>query len=261
MTKTALITGATSGIGFELSLLLAKDKYNLILVDIDAVKLEDTKNHIQKLYNSQVINLIKDLSKSNVAQEILEESKDIPIDILINNVGFGVFGVFSNTNWSRESEMLYLHIQTTTHLTKLVLKEMVVHNRGVVLNVSSLAAFQPGPLMAIYYASKAYILSFSEAISNELKGTGVTVTALCPRQTRTGFQKEVSKTSFENKINFNNAYPKDVAKYGCKAMLKGKTVAIPGRFNKLLSIISRFIPRNIITSIVRKLQEKNRASA
>ena len=138
---------------------------------------------------------------------------------------------------------------------------MIARNYGMVLNVSSLAGFQPGPLMAIYYASKAYILSFSEAISNELKGTGVIVTVLCPGQTRTAFQKVVSNTSFENKINFNSACPKKVAKYGYKAMLKGKTVVIPGKLNKLLSIISRCMPRRMVTSIVRKLQERNRASA
>ena len=256
--KTALVTGAASGLGFEFSLLLAKDSYNLILVDMDAAKLEKVKNHIQKSYNSQIVMLIKDLSKPNIAQEVYEHVEEIPIDILINNAGFGLFGAFSDTKWQRESEMLNLHISTTTQLTKLILKGMVDRGNGKILNISSLAAFLPGPLMAIYYASKAYILSFSQAIANELKGTGVTVTALCPGQTKTSFQEAVSSTSSKNKEAFNMACPIEVAKYGYVAMLKGKTVAIPGRFNKFLATLSRFVPRKMTTSIVRKIQEKNR---
>ena len=147
---------------------------------------------------------------------------------------------------------------TTTHLTKLVLKGMVSRGHGKILNVSSLAAFQPGPLMSIYYASKAYILSFSEAIARELKGTGVTVTALCPGITKTGFQKVVSQNTVENTITFNMASAKAVAKYGYNAMMKGKTIAIPGKLNKLLANLPRFIPRNKVTSIIKKIQEKNR---
>jgi short-subunit dehydrogenase len=132
---------------------------------------------------------------------------------------------------------------------------------GKILNVSSLAAFQPGPLMSLYYASKAYILSFSEAIANELKGSGVSVTVLCPGQTNTGFQKVVASTASENKIKFNIACPRAVAKYGYKAMLQGKTIAIPGPFNRFLSNVPRFIPRRLVTSIVRRLQESNRKSS
>ncbi len=256
--KTALVTGAASGLGFEYSLLLAKDSYNLILVDINSVKLEETKKEIQETYNSKVTILVKDLSQYNIANEVYEEIKSIPIDILINNAGFGLFGTFSNTDWQRESAMLHLHIMTTTHLTKLLLKGMVKRGFGKILNMSSLAAFQPGPLMAIYYASKAYILSFSEAIANELKGTGVTVTVLCPGQTKTSFQEVVSQETSENKIGFNIACPKQVAKYGYKAMLEGKTVVVPGNFNKFLSKLPRLMPRKTATSIVRKIQEKNR---
>jgi hypothetical protein len=256
--KTALVTGAASGLGFEFSLLLAKDFYNLILIDIDTKKLEYAKKYIQKTYNTDVQILAKDLSKPNIAQEIFEYVEDIPIDILINNAGFGLFGAFSDTKWQRESDMLNLHINTLTQLTKLILKGMVERDNGRILNISSLAAFLPGPLMAIYYASKAYILSFSQAIANELKETGVTVTVLCPGQTKTSFQEVVSGTSSKNKEAFNMACPKGVAYYGYKAMLKGKTVAIPGRFNKFLAALSRFVPRKMTTSIVRKIQEKNR---
>lgn len=245
--------------GFEFAQLLASDGNNLILVDIDEEKLELAKKKIQDLHSVSVQLLIKDLSKPDVAVEIFESVKNESIDILINNAGFGIFGSFNDTNWEREAEMLNLHILTTTHLTKLLLNGMLERNSGKILNISSLAAFQPGPLMSLYYASKAYILSFSEAIANELKGTGVTVTVLCPGQTKTCFQEVVSEDSSDNKINFNIACPKEVARYGYEAMKKGKTVAIPGNINKFLSKLPRFVSRRTATAIIRKIQEKNRA--
>lgn len=256
--KTALITGGASGLGFEFAELLAKDSFNLFLIDIDAKKLEKTKKKLQEKYNCDITILAKDLSILNIADEIVEELKNTHVDVLINNAGFGLFGTFSTTDWQRESAMLHLHILTTTHLTKLLLPGMVEKGSGKVLNMSSLAAFQPGPLMAIYYASKAYILSFSEAIANELKGTGVTVTVLCPGQTKTSFQEVVSQETSDNKIGFNIACPKEVAAYGYKAMLKGETVVVPGKFNKFLSKLPRIVPRNTAANIVRKIQEKNR---
>lgn len=256
--KTALITGGASGLGYEFAVLLAKDAYHLILIDINSDKLKETKKELEDHYPTQVTTITKDMSKQNSSSELFEEIKETPIDVLINNAGFGLYGHFHETNWEREASMLNLHIMATTHLTKLILKGMVERGSGKVLNMSSLAAFQPGPLMSIYYASKAYILSFSEAIANELKGTGVTVTVLCPGQTKTSFQEVVSEGTSENKIGFNIATPDEVAQYGYKAMLKGKSVAIPGTFNKFLSILPRIMPRNIATAIVRKIQEKNR---
>lgn len=257
--KTALVTGAASGLGLELSILLAKDSYSLILIDINQDNLEQAKKQIKAENDVEISLLVKDLSQTNIAEEIFNQINNTPIDILINNAGFGLFGTFSDTNWERESQMLNLHIITTTHLTKLLLKGMVERGSGRILNMSSLAAFQPGPLMSLYYASKAYILSFSEAIANELKGTGVTVTVLCPGQTNTSFQSVVSEGTSENKIGFNIACPKSVALYGYKSMMKGKTVAIPGLINKFLSSLHRFISRGMATKIVRNIQEKNRS--
>ena len=151
-----------------------------------------------------------------------------------------------------------MHVITSTHLTKLLLEGMIQRGSGKILNISSLAAFQPGPLMSIYYASKSYLLSFSEAIANELKDTGVTVTVLCPRPTKTAFQEVVSETASDNKIGFNMACPSEVALYGYKAMQKGKIVAIPGFINKFLASLHRFVSRSMATKIVRNLQEKNR---
>ena len=237
---------------------MAKDAYKLILVDVDAENLAKTKAEIVHGFNVEVITLTKDLSLPNIAQEIIDDIDNTPIDVLINNAGFGLFGSFAETDWERESAMLHVHIITTTHLTKLVLESMIKRGSGQILNMSSLAAFQPGPLMSIYYASKSYMLSFSEAIANELKGTGITVTALCPGPTKTSFQETVSENTCDNKLTFNMACAKEVALYGYKAMLKGKSYAIPGGFNKFLATLPRFIPRNTATSIVRKIQAKNR---
>lgn len=258
MQQTAVITGAASGLGYELMLLLAKDNYNLVLIDIDKEKLKKIQTELQKTSNSKVKIISTDLSKSNSATSVFSTLENSTIDVLVNCAGFGVFGSFADTNWEKESAMLNLHIITITHLTKLVLQGMVDRGYGKILNVSSLAAFQPGPMMALYYASKSYLLSFSEAIANELKNTGVSVTVLCPGPTKTCFQEVVSSSSSNNKISFNMACPKAVAAYGYKAMLKGKVVAVPGVFNKFLANLPRFLSRNRTTSIVRKIQEKNR---
>ena len=259
-TKTALVTGAASGLGFELALLLAEDNYNLILIDIDAQKLAEAETEILKDYRVNISLMIKDLSIENIAQDIYNNLNNVEIDVVINNAGFGMFGDFCESDWERDSQMLHLHVLTATHLLKLFLPGMVKRGSGRILNLSSLAAFQPGPMMALYYASKGYILSFSEAISNELKGTGVTVTALCPGPTKTAFQSVVSEDTSENKIAFNMACPKEVALYGYNAMNKGKVVAIPGTINKFLSVLPRILTRNRTRKIVRKIQDKNRAS-
>ncbi|KJD35079.1 short-chain dehydrogenase [Tamlana sedimentorum] len=257
MKQYALVTGAASGLGYELAILLAKDKYTLFLVDIDEDKLKDVKSELEQSHGVEVITIAKDLSKPNVAIEIMETVNQ-PLDVLINNAGFGLFGSFVETNWERELQMLNVHVLSATHLTKLALQGMVKRGSGKILNMSSLAAFQPGPLMSIYYASKGYMLSFTEAIANELKGTGVTVTALCPGPTKTAFQETVSANTSENKIKFNMGCATSVAEYGYKAMQKGKPYAIPGAFNKFLATLPRLIPRNMAATIVRKLQEKNR---
>lgn len=256
--KTALITGGASGLGYEFALLFAKDGYNLVLVDINSEKLEESQKNLQNLFSVDVLIMTKDLSQINISEEIMTELNGVQIEALVNNAGFGVFGVFHESDWQRQAQMLNLHVVTTTHLTRLVLGGMVKRGSGKILNLSSLAAFQPGPLMSLYYATKGYILSFSEAIANELKGTGVTVTALCPGPTKTAFQEVVASDSSENKIAFNMASAQDVAAYGYKAMMKGKSVAIPGGFNKILGTLPRFIPRNMATKIVRRIQEKNR---
>lgn len=258
MRKICLITGAASGIGYEISKILYCDSHDLILVDKDVKKLKIIQTDFEKVNKNKVLVIFKDLSKSEAANEIFEElmALNISIDILINNAGFGVYGKFSETNWKQESDMIHLHVHSTTNLCKLFLPQMIERGNGKILNVSSLAAFQAGPLMSVYYATKAYLVSFSVAISNELKNTGVSITVLCPGLTSTGFQEKNGK--IRSKQIWNSASAFQVANYALKAMNKGTIVAIPGFINRFLANLHRFLPLSTAANIVRKLQEKNR---
>ncbi len=259
MNKYALITGAANGIGYEFARLLIQDSYNLVLVDVDEIKLGKKKEILLEKNETAVITIPKDLSLPGAAQELFDEvnNQNIEIDVLINNAGFGVFGLFSETCWDREHEMIQLHITNTVQLTKLFLKQMALRNSGKIMNVSSLAAFLPGPLMSVYYSTKAFLLSFSEAIANEVKNTNVTITVLCPGVTATGFQAGVGNG--KPKLTRNAASAEKVAKYGYKAMQKGKVTVIPGRTNKFIIIIQRLLPRSVVCHVVRRVQEKNRS--
>ena len=258
MEKFSIVTGGASGLGFEFVKLLLIDKYNVVVIDNDKKELNNIKSKINFKHNKKIILMHKDLSNPDSSIEIFKELKNKNIEVLINNAGFGLFGKFKDTNWKIERNMIMVHVMCTTEMTKLFLNNMIENKKGRILNMASLAAFQPGPLMSIYYATKAFILHFSESIANELKGSGVSVTVLCPGQTRTNFQKKVS--SREKKINFNFSTAEEVAKYGYDAMMNGKTIAIPGIINKILSTIHRFIPRSLATKLMRKIQEKNRNS-
>lgn len=257
MNKTVLITGPTSGIGYELAKLFAKDGYGLVLIARNGPKLLDLKSEFEKEHSIFVKIIEKDLSRPSAPQEIFEalQKDSITIDILVNNAGYTNFGFFSKTDLKTELEMIQLNMTSLTHLTKLFLPEMVKRGQGKILNVASTAAFQPGPLMAVYYASKAYVLSFSEAIARELKGTGVTVTALCPGPTRTGFQKrgDIEGTRLVRSDLIMEAEP--VARLGFLGLMKGKTVVVPGFKNKIFAFSSRLIPRDLMTRIVRAVQE------
>ena len=258
--KTALITGATKGIGYELTKLFAKDSYNLVLVSRNKNKLTEIKEDFRKKYNINVFVIPKDLSIPNAALEIFREtiSNQIDIDVLVNNAGIGDFGTFHTEKLSKISQIMQVNMVSLTELTNLFLEGMVVRKEGKILNVSSMAACQPGPYMAVYYASKAYVQSFSEAIASELKGTGITVTVLCPGPTKSGFQSEVgSESSNLSKLNLLSSSV-EVAKYGYKALHTGKEVAIPGFVNSTIVHTVKIIPRKTTTQIVRKLQELNR---
>ncbi len=258
MKTTALITGASSGIGLELAKEFAKHSHNLVLVARSADKLESLKTELVKDYGIEVLNIPKDLSQPGAPQEIYQtlKEKNISIHYLINNAGFGDFGFFHETNWDKEASMIDLNVRSLTEMTKLFVRDMVANRNGRILNLASTASFQPGPLMAVYYATKHYVLSFSEAIANELRDYNVTVTALCPGPTASGFQS--ASDIEDSKLVKGKKLPtsKEVAVYGYKALMKGKRVAIHGTMNRLLAESVRFMPRNMVTKTVRKLQEK-----
>ena len=251
--KTAVVTGGASGIGLEFVKLLISDNYKVFVVDNSKKNLSELSS---KLKLKDIESIHQDLSKTDSPEKLYKILKKENIDVLINNAGFGTFGKFYKTDWKKEKDMINLHVLNTTYLTKLFLRDMIKKNEGKILNIASVAAFQPGPLMSLYYATKAYILHFTEAISNEVKDKNISISVLCPGQTKTNFQKNVS--SKRNKINFNTASPVKVAKYGYESLKKNVTISVPGFWNNLIVFLVRILPRSTSTSLVRYIQEKNR---
>ena len=260
MNRTAVITGAASGIGLDFSYLLAGDSYNLILVDVDDKRLREVSNLFRSQYENHIEIITCDLSGSGAAMKIYNAVRGCEIDVLINNAGFGLYGFFSETDWQHEEKMIHLHVITLSHLTKLVLTDMLKRSRGKILNVASIAGFFPGPYMSIYFATKAYIISFTKALVAEVKGKSVTVTAFCPGKTRTRFAESISSLSNcpLNRIHSFSSDSREIAKYGYKAMNAGKIVAIPGVINKLVTELPRALPSSVILSLIKTLQIKSR---
>ena len=257
MSKTALITGASGGIGYELALLFARDRFDCILVARSRDKLDELAARLESEFRVKTLVVARDLSKPTAVDEIYEEvsAASMSIDVLVNNAGFPVYGRFVDTDWQTELDMLQVNVVALTALTKLFVRGMVERRNGRILNLASTAAFVPGPLMAVYYASKAYVLSFSQALANELQGTGVTVTALAPGPTRTGFQKRgVMEDS--RLVRGQIADAKSVAAAGYRGMMRGKTIVIPGFSNKLIPWVARVSPRGAVTRVVRRMQER-----
>lgn len=258
MPKTALITGASSGIGLEMARLFAAAKTNLLLVARSNGKLQQLAKELSTQHGIAVTILAKDLSVPDSPHEIFDycTNHQLQVDYLINNAGFGDFGFFANSKWNRQLQMINLNITALTHLTHLFLPAMVQRRYGRVMNVASTAAFQPGPTMSVYYATKAFVLHFSEAIANELQGTGVTVTALCPGPTESGFQ--TAADMHDSRLVKGKKLPTSeaVATYGYNAMMNGKPVAIHGIMNYLLANSVRLAPRNLVVKIARYMQDK-----
>jgi short-subunit dehydrogenase len=256
--ETALITGASGGIGLELAREFAKHKIDVVLVARKAEKLKVLAEELSSAWGIKAIVMAKDLSKPESADELFKEVKQAGLEIgyLVNNAGLPDYGFFSKSDMNKDEDMINVNILSLTKLCRLVLPEMISRKQGKILNLASIAAFQPGPLMAVYYATKSYVLLFSEAIKNELKGTGVTVTALCPGPTQSGFQDAANMQ--ESKLVKGKNLPKaaEVAAYGYRSMMKGKSVAIPGFLNWILVSSGRFAPRDIVTMISRKLADK-----
>jgi uncharacterized protein len=257
VSKTALITGASGGIGYELALLFARDGFDCILVARGHEKLNALAARLESEFRVKTMVLPKDLSNPSAVDEIYEEisAASMRVDVLVNNAGFPVFGLFSETDLDTELEMLQVNVVALTQLTKLFLRGMIERRYGRILNLASTAAFEPGPLMAVYYASKAYVLSFSEALANELGGTGVTVTTLAPGPTRTGFQKR-GQLEDSRLVQGQIADAQSVALAGYRGLMAGKTIVIPGFTNKLIPWIVRISPRGVVTRVVRRMQER-----
>lgn len=256
MDRYALITGASSGIGSAFAKLLAKDGYNLILVARREAKLHSLKDSLS-MFNRDIVVIPKDLTETHSAQDLYNEIKKqrLNIEVLVNNAGFGQYGAFSETDLSSEENMIMLNITAVTGLMKLVLKDMLNKNSGKILNVASTAAFQPGPLMAVYYATKAYVLMLSEAVAKEVEDHNITVTALCPGPTDSEFQS-LSNMDQSNLVH-NKKLPssEEVAEFGYRALKKGRRVAIHGFRNKLLAFLVRILPRNTVLNIVNSVQK------
>jgi short-subunit dehydrogenase len=257
---TALITGASGGIGYELAKIHAANGDDVVLVARQKNKLDALKQELGQHYKVKVLVIAADLSKHDSARVLYDEVKknNIQIDYLINNAGFGDYGMFCETSWEKEEQMIGLNITTLTQLTKLFLLDMVKRGNGKIMNLASTAAFQPGPGMAVYYATKAYVLHFSEAINNEVKDKGVTVTALCPGPTESGFQEAAAMQG--SKLVDGKKLPtsKTVAEYGYKAMMAGKAVAIQGAMNRFLVGTVRFTPRALVVKVIRRLQDNRK---
>lgn len=255
--QTALITGASSGIGYEFAQLFAQKGHNVILVARGEAKLNQLAQELTQKYKITATVLPKDLSQANAPAEIFAEleKQKRTVDILVNNAGFASYGLFHEQDTAKELEMIQVNVMALTHLTRLFLPGMVARRNGKVLNVASTAAFQPGPLMAVYYATKAFVLSFSEAIGNELEKTGVTVTALCPGPTESGFQARAAMQD-SKLVQGGMMTSAEVVQQGYDGLMNGTAVVIPGLNNKMGAIMTRFVPRQAAVRIVRRMQER-----
>jgi short-subunit dehydrogenase len=256
--KTALVTGASSGIGLEFARLLAREGHDLVLVARRRDALEDLARELAVTNGVAVRVIAKDLTAQDSTAEIFSEleTERIVVDILVNNAGLGLHGRFWETDLDRQIEIIQVNVVALTGLTGRFLPGMVARGRGRIVNIASTAAFQPGPYMAVYYATKAYVLSFSEALAQELSDTGVTVTALCPGPTVTEFQ---AAAGLEDTLLFRGPLVMDAAKVvraGWAGAKRGKRVVIPGLANKLLKETVRFSPRRLVTAAAGRMQKK-----
>ena len=253
--QTALITGASSGIGREFARLFAADRYDLVVVARAQDRLEQLKAELEAAHGITVHVLASDLADPESPQRIHEAMtrEGIQVDVLVNNAGFGGFGLFQDTDLDHELRMIQVNVTAVVHLSKLFVREMVARGSGHIINVSSTAAFQAGPLQNIYYASKAFVLRFSEAMTNELGGTGVGVTTFCPGPTLTEFHARAgTETSFKQ---VRQQSVEDATREGYEAFKKGKQTVIAGMQNKVLAFGTRFFSRAFAAGVARKLQD------
>lgn len=259
MTGTALVTGASSGIGLELARLLAGDGYDLVLVARRRDRLEELGRGLEKEHGIRYRTIEADLAEPGAAEQVSHQLEDpSAVDILVNNAGVGALGPFAKMDIDAERRMIRLNIAALTDLTRLVLAGMLSRRRGRILNVASTAGFAPGPFMAVYYASKAYVISFSEALREELRGSGVTVTVLCPGPTRTEFQEvaHIESVRLFRMPGVMDAAP--VARAGYRGLMRGKGLVVPGLMNQILPLAIRVSPRWMVARASRFLQDQTK---
>lgn len=257
MSKTALITGASGGLGLSFVNLFANDGYDVILVARNEARLEEIKKEIQEKYNVKAHVIAVDLCSEDGAKKVYDTTKKVglKIDVLVNNAGFGDFGEFYKSDVSKQTRMINLNCTALMQLCHLYLPDMIEQKRGNILNIDSIAAFQAGPLMSVYYATKAFVLSFSQALTRELKGTGVKVTALCPGPIRTNFDNAADLGESGLFKNLKVWDPDKVASFGYKKMKKGKSLCVCGFTNKLIVFANRLTPRCLVRELVYRIQK------
>jgi len=248
MNEFALITGASSGIGLHLAQIFAENGFSLILVARNKDRLNALAEEIKKKYKVDVLAISKDLSQGESAEDLFKEVKEEGVEVkyLINNAGFYVKGKFSETSMEETQKLIQLQCLTHTRLTRLFLTGMLERGEGGILNTGSTGSFVPGPFNAVYCAVKAYVLSFSQAIAEELSGSGVKVTALCPGGTHTSFQDTGKR---KNSVFFPLLEPSKVARAGYKGLMKGKRIVIPGFGYKLQVFLIRFVPGKLMVKL------------
>jgi short-subunit dehydrogenase len=257
--SNVLITGASGGLGYELAKLFARDRHNLALVARSGDKLAQVASELQGL-GIKVSTFALDLTAPTAPKFLFDQvrSAGLTIDILINNAGFGAFGEFAQMSNEEILGQIQLNITALTELTRLFLPAMLARHSGRIMNVASTAGFQPGPLMAVYYATKAYVISFTEAIANEVRNSGVTATCFCPGATHTGFAKRAGNDKSRLFKQLGAMSVEKVALDGYRAVMEGRGLVISGAHNWLLAQSTRFAPRNLLTAISRWISEPTR---
>ena len=254
----ALITGASGGIGYELAKLFAKDNHDLALVARNGPRLAQVADELQRQFKITVKTLALDLTEPSAPLALFAQlqSAGVAVDVLVNNAGYGQYGEFADVPREESLGQIQLNITALTELTKLFLGPMLERGSGRIMNVASTAGFQPGPLMAVYYATKAYVISFSEALANELADKGISVTCLCPGATETAFAGRAGNDATRLFKNLRPMDAKTVARVGYRGLLKGKTLVIPGFRNWLVAESIRVSPRKMVTSVSRWISER-----